>query len=75
MGDSYGRLSEALTESKVQVADKINTTAVRIRRRQNLCPECGIVWVGRVSQDMDLGCQAVALDLHQRRINSISGGA
>jgi len=34
-----------------------------------------IIGVRRVRQDADLGSQAVLSDLHQRRINSNSGGA
>jgi hypothetical protein len=57
------------------MADEVNATAFWIRGCENLRLQCHIVGISRMRQDMDLGPQALILDLYQRRINSISGGA
>jgi hypothetical protein len=75
VGHGHGRRREALTQGHMQMADEVNATAFRIRGGENLRPQGRLVGVSRVRQDADLGPQAVLLDLYQRRINSISGGA
>ena len=75
MRHSDSRHGEALTQSHIHMADEVNATAFRVRGGENLRPQGRLVGVSCVRQDADLEPQAVLLDLHQRRINAISGGA